>query len=46
MRTRLLITVGTTGTTTLPNHIAILVQRNGGMMIDINVAGNPFASWP
>jgi NAD-dependent protein deacetylase/lipoamidase len=43
MRTRLLITVGTTGTTTLPNHIAILVQRNGGMMIDINVAGNPFA---
>ncbi|BBO72599.1 NAD-dependent protein deacylase [Desulfosarcina widdelii] len=42
-RTRLLITVGTTGATTLPNHIVNLVYRNGGLMIDINVADNPFA---
>jgi len=42
-RTRLLITVGTAGATTLPNHIVNLVYRNGGLMIDINVADNPFA---
>jgi NAD-dependent deacetylase len=43
-RTRLLITVGSAGATTLPNHIANLVHKNGGHMIDINVADNPFAS--
>jgi NAD-dependent deacetylase len=43
-RTRLLITVGTAGATTLPNHIVNLVLRNGGLMFDINVADNPFAS--
>ena len=42
-RTRLLITVGTAGATTLPNHIVNLVHHNGGLMIDINVADNPFA---
>ncbi len=42
-RTRLLITVGTAGATTLPNVIADLVFRNKGLMIDINVADNPFA---
>ena len=42
--TRLLITVGTAGATTLPNHIVNLVFANGGLMIDINVADNPFAS--
>ena len=42
-RTRLLIPVGTAGATTLPNHIVNLVYRNGGLMIDINVADNPFA---
>ena len=42
-RTRLLITVGTTGMTTLPNHIVNLVLSNGGLMFDINVADNAFA---
>ncbi|WP_319526150.1 Sir2 family NAD-dependent protein deacetylase [uncultured Desulfosarcina sp.] len=42
-RTRLLITVGTAGATTLPNHIVNIVYSNGGQMIDINVADNPFA---
>ena len=41
-RTRLLITVGTAGATTLPNHIVNLVLTNGGLMFDINVADNPF----
>jgi NAD-dependent deacetylase len=41
-RTRLLITVGTTGATTLPNHIVHLVHGNGGRLVDINVADNPF----
>lgn len=43
LRTHLLITVGTTGTTTLPNHVVERVLRSGGLMIDINVADNPFA---
>jgi NAD-dependent deacetylase len=43
-RTRLLITVGTAGATTLPNHIVNLVVGSGGFMIDINVADNPFAA--
>ena len=42
-RTRLLITVGTSGATTLPNQIVKLVLKNGGLMFDINVADNPFA---
>ncbi|HSO18404.1 MAG TPA: Sir2 family NAD-dependent protein deacetylase [Desulfosarcina sp.] len=42
-RTRLLITVGTTGTTTLPSYVVERVLRGGGLMIDINVADNPFA---
>jgi NAD-dependent deacetylase len=42
-KTRLLITVGTAGATTLPNHIAHIVYGDGGLMIDINVADNPFA---
>ena len=41
--TRLLITVGTAGATTLPNHIVNIVYGNGGLMIDINVTDNPFA---
>jgi NAD-dependent deacetylase len=43
-QTHLLITIGTSGATTLPNHIVNLVQVNGGLMIDINVADNPFAN--
>jgi NAD-dependent deacetylase len=42
-QTRLLITAGTAGATNLPNHIAHLVFANQGLMIDINVADNPFA---
>ena len=42
-QTHLLITVGTAGATTLPNHIVNLVHSNGGLLIDINVADNPFA---
>ena len=42
-RTDLLITVGTAGATTLPNHVVRLVLAHGGVMIDINVADNPFA---
>ena len=42
--TRLLISVGTAGATNLPNQIAGLVFANHGLMIDINVADNPFAS--
>jgi len=41
-RTQLLITVGTAGATTLPNHIVDIVYNDGGLMIDINVADNPF----
>lgn len=40
--TRLLITVGTTGATNLPNQIVHLVYRNNGFLIDINVANNVF----
>jgi NAD-dependent deacetylase len=43
-RTQLLITAGTSGATTLPNHIVGIVHRNRGLMIDINVADNTFAS--
>lgn len=43
-RTQLLITAGTSGATTLPNHIVDIVHRNNGLMIDINVADNTFAS--
>jgi hypothetical protein len=39
-----LITAGTSGATTLPNHIVGIVHRNNGLMIDINVADNNFAS--
>lgn len=42
--TGLLITVGTAGATTLPNHIVNLVHGHGGLTIDINVADNPFGS--
>jgi NAD-dependent deacetylase len=43
-QTGLLITVGTAGATTLPNHIVNLVHGHGGLLIDINVADNPFGS--
>jgi len=42
-RTRLLITAGTAGATTLPNQIVKRVLSNGGLMFDSNTADNPFA---
>jgi NAD-dependent deacetylase len=42
-RTALLIVVGTSGSTNLPNQVAHGVYRNGGTIIDINVDDNPFA---
>lgn len=41
--TKLLIVVGTSGATNLPNQIAWEVQNNGGIIVDINLAENPFA---
>ena len=42
-RTDLLITVGTSGATNLPNQVAWLVYQNGGMILDINIERNPFS---
>ena len=41
-RTRLLIVVGTSGGTNLPNQVVHTVYNNGGRIIDINMAPNPF----
>lgn len=41
-KTDLLITVGTSGATNLPNQVAWRVFQNGGTMIDINLERNPF----
>jgi len=41
--TDLLLTVGTSGSTNLPNQVAWLVYQNGGMIIDINPEKNPFS---
>ncbi len=41
--TDLLIIVGTSGATALPNHIAALVQQKNGTIIDINPEKNPFS---
>lgn len=40
--TGLLITVGTSGATNLPNHVLNLVIRSGGKVIDVNVEPNLF----
>lgn len=40
--TGLLITVGTSGATNLPNHVLNLVLRSGGKVIDLNVSQNLF----
>ncbi len=40
--TDLLLVVGTSGATTLPNHIVRLVVQKGGMVFDINLDANPF----
>ena len=41
--TDLLIIAGTSGTTTLPNHIATIVSQKGGCIIDINIEESPFS---
>jgi NAD-dependent deacetylase len=41
--TDLLIIAGTSGATTLPNHVASIVYQNGGTIIDINIEENPFS---
>jgi len=40
--TDILIIAGTSGATTLPNHIATIVYQNKGTIIDINIEKNPF----
>ena len=42
-QTDLLITVGTSGATNLPQQVAWLVHQNGGTLIDINLERNPFS---
>ncbi len=41
--TRLLIVVGTSGATNLPNQVAWTVLNNGGTIFDINIEDNPFS---
>jgi NAD-dependent deacetylase len=41
--TDLLITVGTSGATNLPNQVVWLAYQNGAMIIDINIENNPFS---
>lgn len=43
LQTDLLIIAGTSGATTLPNHIAAAVYSNGGTIVDINIEEDPFA---
>ena len=42
--TDLLIIAGTSGATTLPNHITSIVYQRGGSIIDINIEESPFSS--
>ena len=41
--TDLLITVGTSASTNLPNQVAHVVRSGGGIIVDVNVAANPFS---
>ena len=41
-KTDLLLVVGTSGATTLPNHVIQLVIRNGGLVFDVNIEDNSF----
>ena len=41
--TRLLIVVGTSGATNLPNQVAWSVLDNGGTILDVNIEANPFS---
>ena len=40
--TTLLIVVGTSGATNLPNQVARVVNQGGGIIVDINIEENPF----
>ena len=42
-QTTLLIVVGTSGATTLPNYVVSMVHQNQGTIIDINPERNPFS---
>ena len=42
-QTNLLIIVGTAGATNLPNQVATLAKRSGGILVDINIEENPFS---
>ncbi len=42
-KTDLLIIVGTSGSTTLPNHVTNLALRNNACIVDINPEDNPFS---
>ena len=42
-QTGLLLVVGTSGTTNLPNQVAGMVFHNGGTIIDVNPTPNPFS---
>jgi NAD-dependent deacetylase len=42
-QTELLLTVGTSGATNLPNQVAWGVYQKGGTIIDINIERNPFS---
>ena len=41
-RTELLLVVGTSGATNLPNQVAWEVKDRGGIIVDINIEENPF----
>jgi len=41
-RATLLITVGSTGRTNLPNHVVATAARSGATHIDVNIDDNPF----
>jgi len=43
-QTGVLITVGTSGATNLPNQVVWTVYSSGGTIIDININENPFSS--
>jgi NAD-dependent deacetylase len=42
-QTDLLLVVGTSGVTNLPNQVAMVVARKKGLIVDINIADNPFS---
>ena len=43
-QTELLLIVGTSGTTNLPNQVVWEVKNHEGMIIDVNVEENPFSN--